>query len=63
MEIKQQIITAIEASTGMMLANADETQFGKAFYIANSDSIDNYHEVTEEYATEREKQIEAELQQ
>ena len=38
----------LKASKGMVLTNGET--FGKTVYIGNGDSIDNWHEITEEEA-------------
>ena len=38
----------IEADEGMVLTN--DTSFGVIVYLGNNDSIDNWHEITEEEA-------------
>jgi hypothetical protein len=40
--------TTIEADEGMILTNG--TAFGVIVYLGNNDSIDNWHEITEEEA-------------
>jgi hypothetical protein len=40
--------TTIEADEGMILTNG--TAFGIIVYLGNNDSIDNWHEITEEEA-------------
>jgi hypothetical protein len=45
MKIVNNILTA---DIGMMLTNGET--FGKTVYLGNGDSIDNWHEITEEEA-------------
>lgn len=40
--------TTIKADNGMMLTNG--TAFGSIVYLGKNDSIDNWHEITEEEA-------------
>lgn len=46
MEIKQQTVTMIYASEGMILTNGNS--YGKIVALGVGDSPDNWHEITEE---------------
>jgi len=49
-------LTKLVADEGMMITNADEGFFVEEVYLARTDSADNYHEVTKEYAEQKEKE-------
>ncbi len=48
--------TVLKAEDGKVLTNGAD--FGKVVYIGKNDSIDNWHEITDEEAQELQKQEE-----
>lgn len=60
MKQSQYTLQVIEPSEGYTLTNEEETLFSKKIFLAVTDSADNYHEVTDEYATQRQAFLEEE---
>ena len=58
MKQSQYTLQVIEPSEGYTLTNEDETLFSKKIFLAVNDSADNYHEVTDEYANQRQLELE-----
>ena len=58
MNIKTIELTNIKPSEGMILTNGET--YSKDIYLGTKDSIDNWHEITEEEYQEIQKSIEEE---